>query len=43
LPVKAWLQAARICEGPLFRPEAYAARLGLSRLTSAHIPWEPAS
>src|ERR1700686_40147 len=36
-PVKAWLQAAGIIEGPLFRPVAKGGRLGTHRLTDQSV------
>ena len=35
--VKAWLQAAGISEGPLFRPVAKGGRLGAERLTDQSV------
>jgi hypothetical protein len=35
--VKGWLQAARITEGPLFRPVAKGGRLGTERLTDQSV------
>jgi len=35
--VKAWLQAAGILEGPLFRPVAKGGRLGAERLTDKSV------